>query len=62
VALVATVAACGSTAQQSLASSPSSSATLIAQSPAPRSEPHVMVIMDENRGVAATLGHCSSDP
>jgi phosphatidylinositol-3-phosphatase len=61
-ALFATVAACGSTAQQPLESSPSSTATLIAQSPAARPEPHVMVIMDENRGVAATLGHCSSDP
>lgn len=64
-AIVAIVSACGATApsgaQHQTGSLPSTPSTL-AQSPAVHPDPHVMVIMDENRGVAATLGHCSSDP
>ena len=44
----------------SLAARPSPTAGV--NTPAVRLEPHVMVIVEENRGYAATLGSCAADP
>ena len=34
----------------------------VAHLDASASEPHIMVIMEENKGYSATLGSCSADP
>lgn len=41
---------------------PSVSATSSGTTPVTRAVPHVMVIVEENRGYAATLGSCFADP
>jgi phosphatidylinositol-3-phosphatase len=41
---------------------PAPSAALATQTPVARADPHVMVIVEENRGYEATLGSCSADP
>jgi hypothetical protein len=58
------VAACASSRPDESARTrqSSASAALITQTPDAHAEPHVMVIVEENRGYAATLGSCSADP
>ena len=68
VVVAAVVAACGATTQPSQSvSSPAPSQSKqggVGTTPAPGAhpEPHVMVIVEENRGYAATLGSCTADP
>jgi hypothetical protein len=62
---VAALAGCAATPSEhsvpsSLAARPSPTAGV--NTPAVRLEPHVMVIVEENRGYAATLGSCAADP
>ena len=60
------VAACGSAAssvsEPATQAPPSVTPTSSVTTPVQRSVPHVMVIVEENRGYAATLGSCSADP
>ncbi|MFZ0919768.1 MAG: alkaline phosphatase family protein [Candidatus Dormiibacterota bacterium] len=57
MAIAVVVAGCGGLAGSSPPSHPRTSPAA-----ASRAEPHVMVIMEENRGYAATLGACDADP
>ncbi|MHB8487665.1 MAG: alkaline phosphatase family protein [Candidatus Dormibacteria bacterium] len=62
--LAATVAACATTAGASphpQTSRPSPTAATAAPTSGARAEPHIMVIVEENRGYAATLGSCFAD-
>src|SRR4029077_9899826 len=64
VLVAVVIAACGTTNRSgSTASSPTASRSS-SETPTPqtRAEPHLMVIVEENRGYAATLGSCGSDP
>jgi phosphatidylinositol-3-phosphatase len=59
------VAACGTPASHSPRPQPpttSPAATLTPPGVGAQAEPHVMVIVEENRGYAATLGSCDADP
>jgi phosphatidylinositol-3-phosphatase len=62
--IAAIVAACASSSPNESArprqSSPS--AAFSAPTPDAHAEPHIIVIVEENRGYAATLGSCSADP
>jgi len=62
---VVTLAGCAATPAEESVPSPLTtrpSPTARPDTPAVRLEPHVMVIVEENRGYAATLGSCPNDP
>lgn len=65
VTVAVVIAACGATTNPGKTASPPMASPVSTGSnatPQTHAEPHVMVIVEENRGYAATLGACAADP